>query len=194
MGFMEGLASLGSSIWDGAKNLGDFAGLDGDFGFQGNWTNGGSMFGSNGYNLGQAGISSNKAGLDFSKFGGMSGMFGGGPSAAGAQTKGDGGLASWVLPAAKMGFDWHSGNRAMKAGERAAANQLAFQKQAAADQLTLQNKYFNTAMDDRARQIDKEDTAQDAFNAGFSDGGLAGLYAKKKAVPQIAALNQSGQI
>jgi len=37
MGFFDGLSGLGSGLWQGTKNLGDFVGLDGSLGYQGTW-------------------------------------------------------------------------------------------------------------------------------------------------------------
>jgi len=36
-GLEQGLAGLGTSMWQGAKNIGDFIGLDGSLGYQGTW-------------------------------------------------------------------------------------------------------------------------------------------------------------
>ena len=37
MGLLSGLADIGSDLWQGAKDVGDFAGLDGKIGYQGTW-------------------------------------------------------------------------------------------------------------------------------------------------------------
>jgi len=34
---LDSLGSLGGALWQGAKNVGDFVGLDGNFGYQGTW-------------------------------------------------------------------------------------------------------------------------------------------------------------
>ena len=158
MSFLDGLATgaanVGTSLWNGVKNTGDFLGLDGSFGYNGTWNGSNPSFFSQSNVPGASAVS---GGYDTNTgYSPVNSMYTG-LTNVGSDVSGFLKSNPWVTDAAKIGASMYQ------------ANQTADMNKGLID---LQRQQMALTESERQRQIGKEKEQENNLMAGFNFAGF----------------------